>query len=77
MKSTTKQFLPLLFRGEVHAESENPFQRAVMYDVVSLAKIIFVSLVFASVYYVSVFAAAKRKSELKHEQYLRRIKKFW
>ena len=34
VKSTTKQFLLLLFRGEVHAESENPFQRAVMCDVV-------------------------------------------
>ena len=34
VKSTTKQFLLLSFRGEVHAENENPFQRALMYDVV-------------------------------------------
>ena len=29
-----KSFLLLGFRGVVRAESENPFQRAVMYDVV-------------------------------------------
>ena len=47
MKSTTKQFLLLLFRGEVHAESENPFQRAGVCD-----------LVFAG-----VFTLSQRQSE--------------
>ena len=64
MKSTTKQFLLLLFRGEVDAESENPFQRAIMCDVVFASENHFLfSLVFASVYYVSVFAFSQRQSE--------------
>ena len=67
-----KSFLLLEFRGVVHAESENPFQRAVMSDVVFAA---FRQRLLRQRF--RVFAALKRESELKHEPCLRNFIQRW
>ena len=60
-----KSFLLSGFRGVVHTESENPFQRAVMSDVVFAG---FRQRLLRQRF--RVFAAAKRESELKHIRYV-------
>ena len=60
-----QSILLLVFRGVVHAQSEHPFQRAVMCDVVFVG---FRQRLLRQRF--CVFPALKRENELKHEQCL-------